>query len=503
MARRPRRTSIPAAPSRPEWRRLRHPFRPQTLYSADQIADMHEMALKLLEQLGLKILLDEARDIYRTGGATIRDDMVFIGRDMVEAAITSAPARIHLHAQMPEYDLLLDDGALIFGPGGGCPNTTDRISGRRPGSLKDYRTALKLHQSFDVIHTLAPSAEPQDIPVNMRHYEMIRAQIELSHKFPFVYGRGRAQVSESFEMLRIAANLTEDEFTAAPRCSTVINTNSPRQIDRPMAQAIIDFARAGQLCIITPFCLAGAMAPITVTGALVLQHAEALGALTLSQLCKPGAPCAIGGFGSNVDMKSGAPAFGTPEHIQMSIGTGQLARHVGLPWRGAAGAAANTADAQAAGETHMSLWGNLMANAGMIKHSAGWLEGGLTFGFEKFILDVEALQTIATLCTPPAADASAMGWDALTEVEPGGHFFGARQTIERYETAFYPPLAADLSNFGTWSDAGALRADERATDIWQRVLAEYQPPLGADEQAARIANWIALRKEAGGAEVLE
>ena len=503
MPRRARRKAAPIIQQHPEWCQLRHPFQPQTLFSEDKIAAMHDMALKVLEELGTKVLLDEARDIYAAGGARVADEMVFIGRDMVEVAIETAPVSINLKTSNPERDLVLEEGALMFGPGSGCPNATDRINGRRPGDLKTFRNALRLHQSFDVIHTLGPSAEPQDIPAHLRHYDMIESQLALSDKFPFLYGRGRKQVQQGFEMVQLALDLSDEEFAANPYVSTVVNTNSPRQLDRPMGQALIDFARAGQLNIITPFCLSGAMAPITVAGALILQHAEALGALVLTQLANPGAPCAIGGFGSNVDMKSGAPAFGTPEHIQMAIGTGQLCRHVGLPWRGAAGSASNAADMQGAGENHMALWGCLMGNAGMVKHAAGWLEGGLTFGFEKFINDVEGLQTIASLCARPDASEDAMGWEAMTEVDPGGHFFATGQTMERYEAAFYAPLIADLNNFGTWEKAGARPSDERATDIWQRLLAEYSAPAGADERGARIAQYIADHAAAGGAPILD
>lgn len=503
MARRARRKPAPLIQNRPHWRQLRHPFEPQELFSGDRIAAMHDLALKVLEELGYKILLDEAREIYAKGGARVDGEMVFIGRDMVEAAIASAPASVHLRCCNPDRDLVLNEGTLIFGPGSGCPNATDRVKGRRPGDLQTYRNAVRIVQSFDVMHTLGLTVEPQDIPANLRHYDILETQLTLADKFPFIYGRGRKQVAEGFEMMQIALDLSDEEFAANPWVSTVVNTNSPRQLDRPMGQALIDFARAGQLNIITPFCLSGAMAPVTVAGALVLQHAEALGALVLTQLAKPGAPCAIGGFGSNVDMKSGAPAFGTPEHIQMAIGTGQLCRHVGLPWRGAAGSASNTADMQGAGENHMALWGCLMANAGMVKHAAGWLEGGLTFGFEKFINDVEGLQTIATLCTKPDATDDALGWDALNEVNPGGHFFATGQTMERFEDAFYAPLIADLNNFGTWEKAGARPSDERATDLWQQILAEYEPPEGGVERGARIEQYIADHRAAGGAAILE
>ncbi|SFL95703.1 trimethylamine methyltransferase family protein [Shimia aestuarii] len=503
MARRPRRQPTPLVQDRPEWRQLRHPFAPHALFSDDEIAGIHAMALRLLEELGLSILLKEARDILAIGGASVEEDMVFIGRDMVEAAIASAPASFRLCCANPLRDLQMENGALLFGPGSGCPNASDRIHGRRPGTQADFENAVRLTQSLDVLHTLGPCCEPQDIPVHLRHYVLMQSQLTLSDKFPFIYGRGRAQVEDGFAMIRTALDLDEETFLNNAWVETVVNTNSPRLIDRPMAQALIDFARAGQVVVITPFCLSGAMAPITVAGALVLQHAEALGALVLNQLACPGAPAVIGGFGSNVDMKSGAPAFGTPEHVQMSIGTGQLARHVGLPWRGAAGAASNTADMQAAGETHMSLWGNLMANAGMVKHAAGWLEGGLTFGFEKFINDVEALQTIATLCTQPDTSADSLGWDALNEVAPGGHFFATAQTMNRYETAFYQPLVADLSNHGAWEKNGSLRSDERATAIWQQILKDFTPPPGSTERAARLEPFIARRRAEGGAPILD
>jgi trimethylamine--corrinoid protein Co-methyltransferase len=257
------------------------------------------------------------------------------------------------------------------------------------------------------------------------------------------------------------------------------------------------------MSVITPFCLAGAMAPVTVAGALALQHAEALCGITLAQLARPGAPVSYGGFSSNVDMKSGSPAFGTPEHVKMQIGSGQLARLIGLPWRSASGAASNTADMQAATETNMALWGSLMANATLTIHSAGWLEGGLSFGYEKFINDVEALQVLAELAAKPDGSEAEIGFDALSEVEPGGHFFAAAHTMARYQTAFYEPLVSDLSNFGTWSDAGAQTSAERATAVWQSVLADFKAPEACAGAAERLQPFIEQAPARGGAAPLE
>ena len=502
MARRAKRTNISRGPN-PYPAQLSHPFAPQSLFSDDAINAIHNMALKVLEELGMKILLDEAVEMYQAAGASVDGDMVKIGRDIVTAALASAPREIPLFAPNPARNQTLKHGAMLFGPGAGCPNATDRIEDRRPGRLVDFDNALRLQQSTDVIHLLGPSAEPQDVPANMRHYAFMRSQLSLSDKPVFVYARGRRQVQESFEMMQLALGLDAETFNNQVWTKTVINTNSPRQIDRPMSQGIIDFARAGQLSIITPFCLAGAMAPITVSGALVLQHAEALAGITLAQIARNGAPVVYGAFGSNVDMKSGAPAFGTPEHIQMTLGSGQLARLIGLPWRSAAGAASNTTDAQAAGETHMSMWAALLGGATMTFHAAGWLEGGLSFGFEKFINDIEMLQTFAHLTKPAEFDADSMGWAALKDVQPGGHFFATEHTMDRYRDAFYKPLVADLSNFGQWTETGSKTADERATDIWQGILRDFTPPAGATERAANIADYIAKGEAKGGAAILD
>lgn len=480
---------------------LQNPFTPQPGFSEDEIAAIHDAALRILENLGIRVLLDEARTILKSGGALVDEEtmMVCIGRDMVEAALATAPKSIRLRAANPMREQTFAPGSMLFEAGSGCPNVYDRTRGRRPGSLVEYCETLKLQQSFDVIHVHGPSAEPQDVPINLRHYAMMEGQLTLGDKPLFVYARGRAQTLQSFEMIRLAHQIDETEFENGVWAITIINSNSPRQLDIPMARAIIDFARAGQMSVITPFCLAGAMAPVTISGALALQHAEALAGIILAQLERPGAPVSYGGFASNVDMKSGAPAFGTPEHIRASLGSGQLARLIGLPWRSAAGASSNLADGQGVQETTMALWGAVLAQATLTLHAAGWLEGGLTFGYEKFILDVEALQSIAHLARPSPASADDIGYDSIAEVAPGGHFFATQHTMSRYQDAFYQPLVADLRNHGAWTEAGALSADQRATAIWQEKLASYTPPPTAEGAHARLAQFIADQTAAGGA----
>nr|WP_174820057.1 trimethylamine methyltransferase family protein [Ruegeria arenilitoris] len=494
--------SAPATHRDVNYRQLRNPFPVMEVFPADQIADMHETALRTLEELGVKVLLPEARRLFAAAGARVDEDsqMVFIGRDLVEAAVASAPKSIACRAGARHRDFTLELGSLVFQPGAGAPNATDLERGRRPASGQDYLEFLKLTHHFDVFQMISPQVEPQDVPTHLRHYFTTQAQMELTDKFPFFFSRGTPQVMDCFQMLAVARGLSDDEFRAHPHCYTIINTNSPRTLDIPMAQGLIDFARHGQMSIITPFTLMGAMAPITVAGAITLSHAEALAALTLTQLANPGAPVCYGTFTSNVDMKSGAPAFGTPSHFQASLAAGQLARHLGLPWRSAAGSASNANDVQAANENQFGLWGCLMAGTTVIIHSAGWLEGGLTVSFEKLVCDAEVLNMVAELCAGAQAGQAEIGFDtALREVEPGGHFFAASQTMERYTTEFYEPHLHDYANFGTWTERGSVDANHRATAVWRDILNNFEPPAQGQPGVDAMRDFIARRTAEGGA----
>jgi trimethylamine--corrinoid protein Co-methyltransferase len=239
------------------------------------------------------------------------------------------------------------------------------------------------------------------------------------------------------------------------------------------------------------------MSPVTLAGALAQQNAEALATIALVQLVNPGAPAVYGGFTSNVDMKSGAPAFGTPEYTRAALAGGQLARRYGLPYRSSNANAANLVDAQAAYESEMSLWGAVMGHANIVLHGAGWMEGGLTASFEKFVLDVELLQMMAETLKPIEVNEATLGLNAIREVEPGGHFFGAAHTLERYETAFYTPLISDWRNYETWEESGAETATQRAHKVYKQVLAEYTPPPLDPAINEELEAYVARRKEEG------
>ena len=500
--RRRRRRDREAGPARQvDYHRLRNPLPPIPVFTEDRVEAIHDTALRVLEELGMKVLLPEARSLFRRAGAIVDDqtEMVWVGREIITATLATPPRSIALVAGTRHRDLELTLGTLAIQAGGGCPNVTDLARGRRPGSLADFENLLRLVQSFDVLQMLGPATEPQNIAPQIRHFSVTRAMVTMSDKVPFVFARGERQTADAFEMLRIARGISEDSFRKTPYCYTIINTNSPRLLDIPMAQGLIDFARSGQMSVVTPFCLMGAMAPVSIAGALTLSHAEALGAIALTQLAQPGAPVCYGAFPSNVDMKSGAPAFGTPEQVKANLGAGQLARKLGLPWRSAAGCAANVNDAQAAHETQMSAWSALLAGCTILLHGAGWIEGGLTLSFEKLITDLEAMQVFAELCAPVPADDAEIAFEALTEVAPGGHFFAAAHTMTRYQTAFYTPLVADWSNYGTWSERGSKDANARAAEVVERRLAEPQEQHLAPDVLDALDRFIARRIAEGGA----
>lgn len=486
-----------------DYKHLKNPLIRQPAFSDDRVEAIHQTALRVIEELGIRVLNDEARSYFKSAGAEVDEttQMVNINRALVEQALQTAPSEFVLHGATPESNVTLGGDNIAFVSVGGPPHISDLDRGKRNGTLEDTRNIIKLSQHFDVIHIQSPNVEPQDIPLHLRHLHTTESQLTLSHKPFFIFSRGKSQVADAFAMTRIARGLSEEEFEQKAWCYTVINTNSPRQLDVPMCQGIMDFAKAGQLSVITPFTLAGAMAPVTMSGALVLQHAEALAGITLAQIVRPGAPVVYGSFTSNVDMKSGSPAFGTPEFVQAAFGAGQLARHIRIPWRGSAATASNAPDEQSVYEYLMSAWGSVLGGVNMMIHSAGWLEGGLTASMEKFILDIEMLQTFAEIFQPLKSTDAELAFDAIASVEPGSHFFGCEHTMERYQTAFYEPLVSDWSNYGQWVDNGSKTATQRANQIWKKILNEFQAP-GMDQVVYdEIQAFVERRTVEGGSPV--
>ncbi len=381
-----------------------------------------------------------------------------------------------------------------------APNCSDLAGGRRPGSQNDFRNFMRLIQTLNIVQIIGGyPVEPVDLHPNTRHLDCLRDFVTMTDKPFHAYSLGWGRIRDGIEITRIGRGIGREQLEAEPSLFTVINSSSPLRLDAPMAAGIIEMARAGQAVIMTPFTLAGAMAPVTVAGALAQQNAEALAGIALTQLVRPGAPVVYGGFTSNVDMKSGAPAFGTPEYMKAVLVGGQLARRYGLPYRSSNVNAATTVDAQAAYELVFSLWAVVMGGCNVVKHAAGWLEGGLVASFEKMVLDADLLQMVAEFLEPLEVSDTTLALDAIREVGPGGHFFGCAHTQERFRTAFYAPMVSDWRNYESWREAGAPDAYTRAAGLVTRLLAEYeQPPLDPGIRDELDA-YVARRTEEGGA----
>jgi trimethylamine--corrinoid protein Co-methyltransferase len=483
------------------WRNYRNHYSPVQVVTEAQLEAIHNGSLRILEELGMEFLDDEALAILKEKGAEVLPgtNKVKFPRDLVLHYVGMAPHEFTMHARNPEHNLTFGANHINFGSVASAPNVSDLDRGRRPGNFNDYCDLLRLVQTFNVIQfTGGYPVEPIDIPPSVRHLDAHYAAITLTDKIWHPYSLGRERIEDAIEMICIARGIDKAQLAREPSIFSIVNSNSPLRLDGPMLQGLMAMARHGQPVVLTPFTLSGAMAPATVAGALAQQNAEALAGIAFIQMVNPGAPCAYGGFTSNVDMKTGAPAFGTPEYTRAAMAGGQLARRYGLPYRSSNACAANAVDAQAAYESEMSLWGAVMGHANLILHGAGWMEGGLVASFEKLIVDVELIQSMAEFLQPLVVDEDTLGFEAMREVGPGGHFFGAAHTLQRYERAFYSPLLSDWRNFENWRLGGALDSAQRANQIWKQALAEFTPPPIDPAIDDALKAFVAKRKEAGG-----
>ncbi|MDK1387279.1 trimethylamine methyltransferase family protein [Sinorhizobium sp. 8-89] len=472
-----------------------------TVLSEDALESVHDASLTILEEIGMDIILPEARDRMKAAGADVTPgtDRVRFDRGLIMEMVASAPAAFTMHARNPARNVEIGGNNLVFAQIASAPFVADREGGRRTGNQEDFRKLVKLAQSYDIVHTTGGyPVEPVDLHASVRHLDCLSDMVKLTDKVFHVYSLGRQRNTDGIEIARIGRGVSMEQMEREPSLFTIINTSSPLRLDGPMLQGIIEMSSRNQVVVVTPFTLAGAMAPVTIAGALVQQNAEALCGIAFTQMVRKGAPVMYGGFTSNVDMKTGAPAFGTPEYMKAVIAGGQLARKYNIPYRTSNTNAANTLDAQAAYESALSLWALTQGGGNFVMHAAGWTEGGLTASFEKFILDVDMLQMVAEFLQPLDVSEDALGLDAVRDVGPGGHYFGTMHTLQRYETAFYSPILSDWRNFETWTEAGRPTTYDHANRIFKQKLNEYERPpldLAIEEE---LDAFVARRKQEGG-----
>ncbi len=496
---RSRRTQAKGIPQRP-FGQVERRLPPVCVISDDQVAAIHHAGLQVLSEQGMRVLHPPARELYAAAGARVTGDTVRLDPAMIAEHLRAVPEAFTLTARNPTRNLRAGGGHCIYGAIGGPAYVMDNDRGRRDGTFAEMCDYIRLIQTLNVLHQEGGGPfEPLDLPANTRHLDIYHAQIRLTDKSWQTQTLGHARTMDGIEMAAIMLGTTPEGLADTPVLLGIINTNSPLQLDVPMAEGLMALAAHGQVNVITPFTLAGAMAPVTVAGALVLQHAEAMAGIVLTQIVRPGVPVMYGGFTSNVDMRSGAPAFGTPEYAKAAQASGQLARHIGVPFRSSNVTAANEVDAQAAYESQMALWGALTGGAHLLNHAAGWMHGGLTASFEKLILDAEMLQMMDAYFEPLGTSPDDLALDAILEAGAGGHFFGTAHTMERYQTAFHAPMLSNWDNHPNWLLKGSIDARARANTVWKELLAEaVDPPLDPAIDDALTA-YVTRRKAEGGA----
>ncbi len=480
---RKRRSSHSVKPAEPvirqlDSKQLRNRFAPIEALDEEQMDRLHDASMQMLEEHGIEVMGEQALALFRKAGASVdANGLVKIDRALLMDIVAQAPASFTLTPRNPKQAIMCGENVINFGLVSGPPNVHDAVNGRRAGNIADYKKLVSLGQYFNVLSFFGNQAlAPTDLPANTRHLDTTEINLTLSDKVFFASGIGAGRAYDAVNMSAIARGLSAEEMLQNPTLLTNINVNSPRKLDDSMAYGAMQMALMGQAVTVTPFTLMGAMTPATMAAALTQQNAEALLGIALVQLTRPGAPVVYGGFTSNVDMRSGSPAFGTPENAIANIAGGQFARRYKLPYRSSACNASNAVDAQATWETQMALWGSVMGHGNLTYHAAGWLEGGLVASFEKLIVDCEMLQHMSYMLQPLKIDMDEIGLSATKEVGPGGHFFGCEHTMQRYKTAFYEPFLSNWQNVENWQLAGAKDTTQRATDTWQAILNAFEPP---------------------------
>ncbi len=476
---------------------LQNPFPSVAVLAPEQEDQVHAASMRILEEIGLEFMDDEALDLWAKAGARVdrATQRVRMDRGLVLETIGRAPASFTLQARNPAHNITIGGRHINFATMAGMPYYSDLDSGRQPATLAHYRRMLKLGQMCSPIHVIeGVLVEPQDVPIPRRHLEKGFNQLVLTDKVYHQAAHGREITRDYLEMAAIVFG-GHDAILQSPVFASVVNANSPLKYDDRMLGGLITYARAGQCTIITPFILAGAMSPITLAGALAQQNAEALAGVALAQLVNPGCPVVYGGFTTSIDMQTGSPSFGNPEGALALLAGAQLARRYRLPYRGSGSLNTSKApDAQAAIESQWTLWPAVMGHANLIVHAAGWLEGGLVCSLEKFILDMEGLAMMHRFLAGIEVTDETLALDSIAEIGPGGHHFGTAHTLARYQDAFYMPVVGDRQNYENWQQNGAQDAAQRANRIARELLAAYEPPPMDEAVREELTAFVEKRK---------
>jgi trimethylamine---corrinoid protein Co-methyltransferase len=463
--------------------------------SEDDVTLVERKADELLGTVGIDIRNDEiALDLFRLAGVSVDGERVRFEPGQVREMCATAPSVFTQHARNPAHSVEIGGDSVVLAPSYGSPFVRDLAAGRRYGSIADFEKLVKLGQSSPWLHHSGGTVcEPVDVPVNKRHLDMVYAHLRYSDRGFMGSVTSPERAVDSIEMARIVfgADFVDQHCVILGN----VNVNSPLVWDNTMTGALRAYAAANQAPVVVPFILGGAMGPVTLIGAITQAHAETMVGVALGQLTRPGSPVIYGNFLSTMDLRSGSPTFGTPEPALGSLVVGQMARRVGLPLRcSGAFTSSKVPDGQAMMESTMSMLAAVQCGANFILHSAGWLEGGLTMGFEKFAMDLDLCGAMHRYLGGIDLSDDQFALDGFQELGPGTHFFSAQHTLRHYETAFFDSKLSDAASFEQWRDAGELRIEDRAAAQVTAMINVYEPPPMDDNIDEALKGFIATRK---------
>jgi trimethylamine---corrinoid protein Co-methyltransferase len=464
------------------------------LLTPDAIEVIERGWRRIVSEIGVQFAKPEAVELFRQSGQSVEGETVRLDPEFVLEQVRKAPHEFDVQARNPEHSVHIGGDHMVFSSVYGPPFVREGNL-RRDSTMADFRRFSMLTQAFPEIDTAGGViCEPNDLPLETRHLDMILAKQTLTDKFYFGDVISGPNALDTLKMTEILFGGRE-AIEKTPATIASINCNSPLRWDDRMLDAQFEYNRANQAVVLTPFLLMGAMSPVTVPAALVQQLAEALSDIALTQLVRPGCPVVLGSFLSNIDMQTGAPCFGTPESVIGIFATGQLARHFGLPFRTGGGlTSSQTPDAQAGYESLMTMLPTFLAGTNMVMQAAGWLESGLVSSYEKFIIDIELIRVLLEAFTPLEIDDASLAFDAHLEVGPGGNFLGAAHTMQHFRDCFYHPLLSSSMNFERWTRQGALDASARATAIYGKTLEEYKEPPLDDAVRQELEDFVNRRR---------
>ena len=465
------------------------------ILSEDAVATIDAGWRRLISEIGVQFDHPRALELFRAAGQDVDDDVVRLDPEFVLEQVARAPREFRMRARNPAHDLEIGGDRMAFVPVQGPPFVREGAV-RREGTLADLERFVRLAQGATELDTPGSHiVEPNDLPLDSRHLYQQLALTTLSDK---VFGGSPVSAEAARDCLHMAGILFggREAIEPDPVMFAIVNVNSPLRYDGRMLEALFEYSGAGQVVVITPFLLMGAMAPVTIPAALVQQLTEALAGVALAQLVRPGAPVILGSFLSNIDMKSGSPGFGGPESALGLLASGQLARRIGLPWRSGGGGltTSQSVDVQAGYEAFNTLSAAFLSGANWVMQSTGWLEGGLVSSLEKFVADLELLQILRQQFTPLEVDEASLAFDAHDEVRHGGHFLGAAHTMTRFRDCFYRPELASTDNFERWTRNGAKDGATRASELWRRRLEAYEQPPMDDAMREELEEYVDRRR---------